>query len=89
MASYQPFEKNVVGLKLKAWSIEVCVQGKTLKDSDNSVTKRLVRMIQLKAGNAGVKALVANPFDSKTNAKLWDSMGFKSVEGTGFFVKRL
>ncbi len=89
IASYSPFEKKVTGLNLKAWSIKAWLQEKTLQDSGNSVIKRLVEMIQLKAGDAEVKALVANPSDPKTNGKLWESMGFKSVNGTGFFVKQL
>ena len=70
-ASYSPLEEKVPRLRLKAWGIEAGVRGKALKDAKNTVTKRLVKMIQLKAGDAGVRALVVKSFDPKTNGKLW------------------
>ncbi len=88
-ASYSPLKEKVPGLNLKAWEIGTELHGITLKDANNSVEKRLVKMIQVKAGDAGVKALVAKSFDSKTSRKLWESLGFKKVDGTSFFVKRL
>jgi len=90
LVDYKPLKEKIPGVEnAKAWKISASISSKELLDEENSVLKRLVKMVQLKAGADGVNVLVAKPFLQKDAAPVWESMGFKKSGTTGFFVKKL